>query len=146
MPTELLGSIVTLQISTDTTGATGLKTITCEESSDFNLSANVNTTKTKCGSFAAVDIPEGTINFSGVVNGAPGGSELSFNDLAGYTNNKTKLYAKYQNAISGSVAVGTAVFATGVGYFSSVQVTAAEGDLIKFTATFTFSGTIDTTV
>ena len=55
MATELQGSIVTLQLSTDTTGATGLKTITCEESSDITISTNVNETKTKCGSFTAVD-------------------------------------------------------------------------------------------
>ena len=146
MATELLGSLVTLQISTDTTGATGLKTITCEESSDSSLSSNVNETKTKCGVFAAVDTPSGSINFSGVVNGSPSGSELSFNDLAGYCNNKTKLYAKYQNAVSGSVSAGTAVYMAGTGYFSQVQSTSAEGDLIKFSATFTFTGTIDTTV
>lgn len=146
MATELQGSIVTLQLSTDTTGATGLKTITCEESSDITISTNVNETKTKCGSFTAVDTPTVSINFSGVVNGAPGGTELSYNDLAGFANNKTKVYAKYQNAVSGSVGVGTAVYATGTGYVSNVQATSAEGDLIKFTATFTFSGTVDTTV
>ena len=146
MATEILGSIVTLQISTDTTGATGLKTITCEDSSDLNLSANVNVTKTKCGSFTAVDTPEGTINVSGVVNASIGGSEYSYNDIAGWVVNKTKLYAKYQNAVSGSVSAGTAVYAAGTGYFSSAQVTSAEGDLVKFTATFNFSGTIDTTV
>lgn len=146
MATELLGSLVTLQISTDTTGATGLKTITCEESSDFSTSTNVNTTKTKCGTFTAVDTPTGTINFSGVVNGSPSASEVSYNDIVSWVNSKTKLYAKYQQAASGAVSAGTAVYATGTGYFTQCQVTAAESELIKFTATFTFSGTIDTAV
>lgn len=146
MATELLGSLVTLQISTDTTGATGLKTITCEESSDLSLSASVNETKTKCGTFTAVDTPTGQISVSGVVNAAVSGSEYSFNDIAGWVNTKTRLYAKYQNAVSGSVSAGTAVYAAGTGYFSEATVTGAEGDLIKFTATFVFSGTIDTTV
>lgn len=146
MATELLGSLVTLQISTDTTGATGLKTITCEESSDFSASTNVNTTKTKCGSFTAVDTPTGTINFSGVVNGSVTASEWSYNDIAGWVNNKTKLYAKYQQAASGTVSAGVAVYVTGTGYFTQSQVTAAEGELIKFTATFTFSGAMDTAV
>ena len=146
MATELLGSLTTLQISTDTTGATGLKTITCEESSDLSLSASVNETKTKCGTFTAVDTPSGQISFSGVVNASLGGSEYSFNDIAGWVNAKTKLYAKYQHAASGAVSAGAAVYAAGTGYFSEATVTSAEGDLIKFTATFVFSGTIDTTV
>lgn len=146
MATELLGSLATLQISTDTTGATGLKTITCEESSDFQLTMNVNQTKTKCATFTAPDMPSGAINVSGVVNGTPSASECSFNDIANWANTKTKLYAKYQQAASGSVSAGTAVYVSGTGYFTSVQVTSAEGDLIKFTATFSFSGTMDTTV
>lgn len=146
MATELLGSLVTLQVSTDLTGATLLKTLTCEETSDFGITTSVNTTLTKCGSFTAVNTPTGTITFSGVVDGAPGASEVSFNTIAGYVNTKTKLYAKYQQAVSGSVALGTAVFVTGTGYFTDAKVTAAEGDLIKYTATFTFSGAMDTTV
>lgn len=146
MATELLGSLVTLQVSTDLTGATGKKTLTCEESSDFGIQSNVNSTKTKCGTFVSVDSPTGTISFSGVVNGSPGGSEASYNDIAGWVNAKTKLYALYQQAASGSVSLGTAVYVSGTGYFTDAKVTAAEGDLIKYTATFSFSGTMDTTV
>jgi hypothetical protein len=144
--TELLGSIVTFQTSTDLTGATLKKTIVCEETSTLNLSANVNETKTKCGTFVAVDTPTGTVTINGVVNGSPEATELSFNTIAGYVNAKTKLYGLYQNAVSGSVALGTAVYASGTGYFTSAEVTSQEGDLIKFTASFSFSGTIDTIV
>ena len=146
MPTELLGSVVSFQISTDLTGATGKKTIVCEESSDLSLSASVNETKTKCGTFTAVDTPTGQVTINGVVDGAPGASAISFNDIAGYVKNKTKLYGLYQQAVSGAIGVGTAVHASGTGYFSEANVTAAEGDLIKFTATFVFSGDFDTTV
>lgn len=146
MATELLGSLTTMQVSTNLTGSADLKTITCEESSDFQAQANVNQTKTKCGSFTAIDTPTGTINISGVVNGSPSTSECSFNDIVGWLNTKAKLYVKYQQTVSGSVSAGTAVHVTGVGYFTSAQVTSAEGDLIKFTATFSFSGGMDTTV
>ena len=146
MATELLGGIVSFQVSTDLTGATLKKTVVCEETSSLSISTSTTETKTKCGNFTAVSTPTVSVSLSGVVNGAPGGTEVSFNDMAGYANNKTKLYGLVQNAVSGSVALGTAVYCSGTGYFSDVKMDAAEGDLIKYSATFTYSGAVDTTV
>jgi hypothetical protein len=126
---------------------TGFKTIVCEETSTADTTANVNITKTKCGAYSSVDIPETKISGSGVVDGAPAVNQLSYKDIQAYVQAKTKLYFIYKNAAdpNSSVQAGAAVYMDGQGYFNSAKVTAQEGDLIKFDWEFTTTGTVDNT-
>lgn len=143
MSQELQGSIVTMWVST--TEGTNYKTIVCEESSTADTTANVNVTKTKCGTFTAIDTPETKLSGSGIVDGSPAANQVSYKDIQNWVQNKTQLYFIYENAASGSIAKGAAVYLDGHGYFNSAKVTAQEGDLIKFDWEFTASGTIDNT-
>lgn len=145
MSQELQGSLVTLWVST-TEGA-NYKTIVCEESSQSSTTSNVNTTKTKCGTFTAVDTPETVISGSGVVDGSPATNQVSFKQLETWVRSKTKLFFIYENAAdSGSgITKGAAVYQDGQGYFTEATVTAQEGDLIKFNWSFATTGTIDNT-
>jgi hypothetical protein len=143
MSQEVQGSLVTLWVSTSQN--TGFKTIVCEDSSQASTTSNVNTTKTKCGTFTAVDTPETTLSGSGIVDGSPAANQATFKDIESWCRNKTKLYFIYQNIADAgtSLAKGAAVYMDGQGYFTEATVTAAEGDLVKFNWSFATSGTID---
>lgn len=130
-----------------TTEGTGYKTIVCEESSTADTTANVNTKKTKCGTFTAVDSAETKLSGSGVVDGSPAVNQVSYKQLQAWVLSKTKLFFIYENAAdSGSgIAKGAAVYLDGQGYFNSAKVTGQEGDLISFDWEFTTTGTVDNT-
>jgi hypothetical protein len=140
---ELQGTLVALWLS-----ATGsqYKTVVCEETSSASSTANVNTTKTKCGTFSTVDTPETTITGSGVVDGNPAANQASYKQLHDWLLAKQNLYAIYKTAADASVGEtsGESVYMDGRGYLSEVTVTAQEGDVIKFNWAFTFTGTVDT--
>lgn len=143
MSQELQATLVTLWVSTSEN--TGFKTIVCEESSQSATTSNVNTTKTKCGTFTAVDTPETVISGSGVVDGSPAANQVSFKQLESWVRAKTKLFFIYQNAadVNSSIAKGDAIYQDGQGYFTEATITAQEGDLLKFNWSFATTGTID---
>lgn len=143
MSQELQGSLVTLWVSTSQNN--GFKTIVCEESSQSSTTSNVTTTKTKCGTFTAVDTPETVISGSGVVDGNPATNQVSFKQLEAWVRSKTKLYFIYKNIadVASSIISGQAVYQDGQGYFTEATVTAQEGDLLKFNWSFATTGDID---
>lgn len=143
MAQEKLGKYVTLSLDDDLVNP-DYRTVVCEEESDGGISNSPTTTQTKCGVFAAPGIPEGTINISGVVNADPDADEISLQQLMDWANTGTKLAIIYQDAADGVTAAGAAIYMAGQGYLSDVRGTAPAGDVIKFTATVTFSGAIDT--
>lgn len=140
---ELQATLVTMSVDTDLVSP-DYRTIVCEETSEGGLDSTTTDTPTKCGTFTAVSTPAGTITGSGVVQADPQADEVSFQEILGWVNNKTKLAAVYQNDAEGTTSVGEAVFMAGEGYFTSARVTAQEGDLVKFNWAFSFSGPVDT--
>jgi len=143
MPQEKLGKYVTLSLDDDLDSPV-YRTAVCEEESDGGISNSPTTTQTKCGTFAAPGIPEGTINISGVVNVDPDADELSARQLMDWGNQGTKLAVVYQDGADDNSTAGAAIYMAGQGYLSDVRVQAPANDVIKFTATLTFSGDIDT--
>lgn len=142
---ELQATLVTMSVDTDL-DSPDYRTIVCEETSEAGMDSSTTDTPTKCGTFTAVATPAGTITGSGVVQADPEADEVSFQEILGWVNNKTKVAAVYQNATDGgTTATGEAVYMEGEGYFTSARVTAQEGDLVKFNWAFSFSGPVNTT-
>lgn len=147
MAREISGNLVTMAFSTNLNDPlNNLKTIVCEDQSDGGLDGTVNTVPTKCETFTSVEKPAGTINGSGVINVDPDSDEASFQEVLTLVNNRTRVYAVYQNAAeSPDVTEGQGVFMAGHGYFTSARTTPAQGAPTTFTWAFSFSGDVDTT-
>lgn len=144
MPQEILGSLVTMWVS-ETDSA--YKTIVCEESSQSSTTSSVTTTKTKCGSFTAVDTPETAISGSGVAGGNLASNQVSFKQLEAWVRAKTKLYFIRRNEadVALGITAGEIVYLDGQGYFTEATETSAEGDTVKFNWAFSTTGTVDNT-
>jgi hypothetical protein len=142
MSQEVQGSLVVMWVSPTNSN---FKAIVCEDQSQASATANVNTTKTKCGTFTAVDTPENTLSGSGIADASPAANQCTYKDLDGWLNSKTKLYFIYQNLADTTAGItkGSVVYKDGQGYFTEVSVTAQEGDLVKFNWSFATTGAID---
>lgn len=146
MARELSGNLITMMYTTDLTYPySDFKTIVCEEDSEGGLDSTVNTTPTKCRVFSTTEIPTGTISGNGVTDADPDADQASFQDILQLVNNRTRVYAVYQNAAeSPDVTEGQGVFMAGQGYFNTARSTNTQGTQSRFSWGFTFSGDIDT--
>ena len=144
MAGEKQATYVTMSVDTDLVNP-DYRTIVCEETSEAGGDASTTDTPTKCGTFTSVANGVWTATGSGVVNVDPAADEVSSQELMEWLNNKTKLSAIFQDSSDGVSVAGAAVYIEGQGTFTSVRVTAQEGDLIKFNWAFSWSGTVITT-
>lgn len=143
MAREIQSTYVTMSVDSDLV-TPDYRTIVCEETSEGGGDASTTDTPTKCGTFTAVAEPVFTVTGSGVVNADPGVGEVSFQQLLDWLANKTRLAAIYQNTGDGNTGTGQAVFMEGEGVLTSVRATSQEGDLVKFSWSFSFSGPVNT--
>jgi len=141
---ELKGSLTVMMVS-----PTGLnfRTIVCEDSSQSSITSNVNTTATKCGTVSVPDTPQVTISGSGILDAAPAVNQATLKELQDWALKNTPLYFIRKTLADPAVGEtsGESLYLDGRGYFTSVEETSAEGDVIKFTWTFTTTGTVDNT-
>lgn len=144
MPQEGQGTLVTMWVSETNSN---FKTIVCEDSSQSSTTANVNTTKTKCGSFTAVDTPETIISGSGIAGANLAANQVSFKQIEAWVRAKTKLYFIRRNEAdsANNIEIGELVYLDGQGYFTEATETSAEGDLVKFNWSFATTGDVDNT-
>jgi hypothetical protein len=134
---SIQGSLTVLKVSTDG-GSTWLSGV-CEEDSQFDLSNDVTTKKTKCSTFKGISAVDATISGNLVLNADPGADEYSYNDIQGWQKQKTQLHFKYEHEAVGSFLAGQAFSHTGVGYFTQSTLS-NPGDEVA-TVSFTFSVT-----
>jgi hypothetical protein len=144
MANELQGSYVSMWVSETNSD---FKTIVCEESSQSSTTANVTTTKTKCGTFTAVDAAETVISGSGIAGANLAANQVSFKQIEAWVRAKTKLYFVRRNEadVANGVTAGELVYLDGQGYFTEATETSAEGDVVKFNWSFSASGEVDNT-
>lgn len=144
MAQEILGTLVAMWVSETNSN---FKTIVCEDSSQSSTTANVNTTKTKCGNFTAVDTPETVISGSGIATGNLAANQVSYKQLEAWARAKTKLYFIRRNEadVASGITAGEIIYLDGQGYFTEVTETSAEGDTVKFNWSFTTTGDVDNT-
>lgn len=142
MATEVQGADIEFLVRVADTGT--FKRMVCEESLTFDLTNDVTTVKTKtCGPFKGVQTPDFKANGTAVFNIEPSGSELSYDEVAGYQNAVTKIEWIMRNTAFGSYTAGEAVRFSGYGYFVSSQFTAANGEVGKFTWNMEGVGTLN---
>lgn len=143
---EILGTLVTNRYSEDSTnGIDGTwKTIICEIDSEGGSDASTTETATKCGTFVATNNPTNTVSGNGVADSDPSSSQATLLDLQRLVNNQTRVWFRRQNAAepSSSILAGQVVNMLGQGRFTSARDTATEGDVVKFSWAFAFSGDV----
>lgn len=144
MSQELSARLVGMWVSETNSN---FKTIVCEESSQSSTTANVTTTKTKCGSFSAPDAAETAISGSGVAGANLAANQVSFKQLEAWTRAGTLLYFVRRNEadVAAGVDAGELVYLDGRGYFTEATETSAEGDVVKFNWAFQPTGDVDNT-
>lgn len=145
--TELQGSRVGVYVrSYGTTNA--FKRIVCEETLTLDISNDIQTTKTKCGTFKGVDVTDWKVNGTGVCNFNPGGSEISTDDLIDLQIARTKLevYIQNESFVEGVTTydVGEVFKFGGAAYLNSEQVSFPVNDITKYT--FSMEGIDEPTV
>lgn len=146
--TELQGSHVGVYIrnygSTDV-----FKRIVCEETVTLDLSNDVQTTKTKCGTFKGLDVVDWKINGTGVANFNPSGSEISANDLQTLQIARTKqeVFVQNESFTEGATTydVGEICKFGGAAYLTAQSITFPSNDISKFTYNLEGVGTPNTT-
>lgn len=142
---ELQGGNVGVFFRDNSPGTGTWKRLTCEQTLVFDLVNSVTTDLTKCGPFKGVLIPpDAKCNGSAVVNLNPGSAELSLNEIQDNQNAGTKKDFRIQNVAYGTVGLSDQLLIAGSGYFTNTQVTANNGETVKFTWQFECVGTIET--
>jgi hypothetical protein len=128
---ELQGQDVEFLVRVADTGE--FKEMVCDADFSFDISNDVSTTKTKrCGTFKGVLAPDFKANGTAVHNTEPTATEVSYDQVATWQINTTKIEWIIRNQAYGSYAAGEALRFTGYGYFVSSQATFGN-DVVKFT-------------
>jgi hypothetical protein len=121
------------------------KEIVCDIDDQAEMDNEVSEVDTKCGTVTGVKEMKGSYSGNAVSNAAPTSSEASYQDVIAWQKAKTLLEFKYFNEASGSIGVGEALFQTGSGRFTNSVLTAATGETMQFSWTFSPTGEIDLT-
>lgn len=147
MPTTFSSNLVYFKVSTvsvaDALAGTGL-TVTCLVSFDENYSANVAEKATMhCGTIKTVGSPSISFSGNGGIAGDLAGTEVSAQGIKAYVQDRTRLYFAVTNSSSGTIAANEVVYATGEGYFNSVNPHYAADEIADFDFEFAADGTVD---
>jgi hypothetical protein len=129
----------------DAGSADDFKEMVCEETLTFDLNNEVQTTKTKCGTFKGVQVADFKANGSGVCNVTPTLSEYSYDALQDDQIAITKKEFIIRNKSFGVIGAGEAIRMGGDGYFVTSQLSGNVGEVCKFTWSFEGVGTLNTT-
>jgi hypothetical protein len=140
---QILGSVQNIDI--DVAGGSSYKTLVCLSTSSVNTSLNTTTDQTNCGTLTSVGEPSVTIDFDAVCETLPSVAQVSYNSLLAASVNKTLVSVRVQNPTVTGASVGTVYYHQFSAYVTSVKLTQSTGDFIKFSGSFTSTGTIDIT-
>lgn len=142
---NILGTLVLTEISTDNLV---WKTLVCEQTSKFDISAAVTKEKTKCGPVTATGEPEWTFSGTALVNSKPSATQVSYREMVGFVNNQTKIWVRAMSPVDVGLDLdlGEAFFQGGEGLVSSVSGEYSEGTSIKFDWTIEGQGELITTL
>ena len=130
-----------LEVSSDS-GVTW-KTIICETSHSFQFTRNSSRVATKCDSGTSSVILgsyEWSFQSSFVVETAPSGTQISYEDLLGFAQAGTALQIRNQNGASGANW-----YTAGTVYITDLTKTAEEAGLVSVDVTLAGDGVLDVT-
>lgn len=140
---QILGSVQNIEI--DVAGGSSYKTLVCLASSSVNTTLDTTTDQTNCGTLTSVGEPGVAISFDAVCEVAPSVSQVSYGSLLTASINKTLVTVRVQNPTVTGASVGTVYYHQFSAYVTSLTLTQATADFMKFSGTITSSGTIDIT-
>lgn len=131
--------LVALSISTNLV-TPAYKEVICATDTGLSGDTDISTVDTKCGLKKSPGSTNWTMNVSGVADLAPGGSQMSANDLITLAQNGTRFLVKV--ADTGGTPT---YYRQGEAFFSSYNETANNGESVSFDATLEIDGDVDTT-
>jgi hypothetical protein len=140
---QILGSVQNIEI--DVAGGSSYKTLVCLASSSVNTTLDTTTDQTNCGTLTSVGEPGVAISFDAVCEVSPSVSQVSYGSLLTASINKTLVTVRVQNPTVTGASVGTVYYHQFSAYVTSLTLTQATADFMKFSGTITSSGTIDIT-
>jgi len=141
---QILGSAQNIDI--DVSGGSSYKTLVCLASSSVNTTLDTASDQTNCGTLTSVGEPAVSVDFDAVCETAPTVSQISYEDLLAASINKTLISIRVQNPTVTGASVGTVYYHAFSGYVTSLTLTQATADFIKFSGSISSTGTIDITV
>lgn len=141
---QILGSAQNIDI--DVAGGSSYKTLVCLASSSVNTTLDTASDQTNCGTLTSVGEPAVSVDFDAVCETAPTVSQISYEDLLAASINKTLISIRVQNPTVTGASVGTVYYHAFSGYVTSLTLTQATADFIKFSGSISSTGTIDITV
>lgn len=112
--------------------------LVCETSNTMDASANVTTTVTKCSTLQAVASPVYNFSVDAIVETAPSGSEVSYEQVLSWFNGNTKLDFKREYPSGGAD-----FYQQGACYISSLSDAAPAEGYMTFKVSFAVTGTLD---
>lgn len=141
---QIQGSLQNIEI--DVAGGSSYKNLVCLASSSVNTSADTSTDNTNCGVLTSISESSMTIDFDAVCEVSPTVAQVSYGSLLTAMVNKTLVTVRVQSpAVTGS-SIGVAYYHQFSAYINSLTLTQANAELIKFSGSFTSTGTLDITV
>ena len=140
---QILGSVQNIEI--DVAGGSSYKNLVCLASSSVNTTLDTATDQTNCGTLTSVGEPSVSVDFDAVCETAPTVSQISYEDLLAASVNKTMVTVRVQNPTVVGASVGTVYYHQFSAYVTSLTLTQATADFIKFSGSLTSTGTIDIT-
>jgi hypothetical protein len=145
MATEMQGKLLPLEI--DFAGAaTNYDVVVCMQNFDMALDVPLDVQDTDCGQIASPGTGGINISVTAIDDLAPGASQGSYKKCFDAALDGDKVSVRVRNPVVGSVALGTAIYATFSAYISNVTLQKNTTGPVTFTMTIQSTGAIDGTV
>lgn len=145
MATEIQGLDLIFEVRVADASDTSWDRLVCAIDDQAEMDNEVSEVDTKCGTFSGVKEMKGNYSGNAVANAAPTGTEVSYEQVVTWQQEKTLLDFRYYNAAFGAIAEGAAVYQQGSGRFTNSVLQGTNGEVVQFSWTFSPSGTISLT-
>ena len=143
MASTIQGSNIELLVRQKNTGT--FKTMTCEETVFLDVTNDVTTAKTKCGTFKGVQVADFKLNGTCVFNFEPGITEVSYNEVLAWQLDRTRCEFIMRNTTYETYTAGEEVRMSGDCFFVQTQFDGSDGQVAKFSWTMEGDGTLNDT-
>ena len=138
---QIQGSLQNIEI--DVTGGSSYKNLVCLASSSVNTSADTATDNTNCGVLTSIGDSSISVDFDAVCEVAPTIAQISYEDLLSAMVNKSLVAIRVQNPVVVGASVGAAYYHSFNAYITSLTLTQANTEFIKFSGSFVSTGVLD---
>jgi len=140
---QIQGSAQNIEIKLP--GDVNYRTLVCLASSSVNTTADTSTDNTNCGILTSIGESSMAIDFDSVCEATPSSAQITYKELLSTMINKTLFEVRVQSpAVTGS-SIGAAYYHSFNAYITSLTLTQANAELIKFSGSLTSTGTLDIT-